>query len=313
MLSTALPEQPIVQSLVDALNALPGLRAELRSLEAPATSSGYRPDAEVALEVAGRHITLRVEAKRELFPRGCTRSAVAHGRFGWRRQWHADPSHDRRGLAFTGRRAQVIHALLLHPREWLTGKDLAERAQVSTATVSQVMTELERLEFISLNEPGPHKGRQVREPGRLLDQWAKYVTPLKTPALRRYFLPALRAEQLLEGVAREFATHNVSYAVSFEAAAQAYAPFLSSISQVKCRAMPGAALESGLAALSARVVEEGVNFSVLETKSASDLLFREQLEGSWLASPIQVYLDLLRSEGRAKELAQHLRRERIRF
>ncbi len=69
MLSTALPEQPIVQSLVDALNALPGLRAELRSLEAPATSSGYRPDAEVALEVAGRHITLRVEAKRELFPR----------------------------------------------------------------------------------------------------------------------------------------------------------------------------------------------------------------------------------------------------
>lgn len=202
---------------------------------------------------------------------------------------------------------------MLHPREWLTGKDLAERAQVSTATVSQVMTELERLEFISLNEPGPHKGRQVREPGRLLDQWAKYVTPLKTPALRRYFLPALRAEQLLEGVAREFATHNVSYAVSFEAAAQAYAPFLSSISQVKCRAMPGAALESGLAALSARVVEEGVNFSVLETKSASDLLFREQLEGSWLASPIQVYLDLLRSEGRAKELAQHLRRERIRF
>jgi hypothetical protein len=361
MLAAAPPEQQIVQSLLDALRALPGLRAELRSLEGPIASSQYRPDAEIALEVAGRHITLRVEAKRELFPRDAREVLWRMGTSGGAsddsptlRMIAADSLspgakeilktegvgyYDRGGSLylpapgayiyvdkpppksvakaigslFKGRRAQVIHALLLHPREWLTGKDLAERAQVSTATVSQVMTELERLEFISPNEQGLNKGRQVREPGRLLNQWAEYVAPLKSPAFRRYFLPALRAEQLLDAVKREFDTHDVSYAVSFEAAAQAYAPFLSSISQVKCRAMSGAALESALATLNARVVEEGANFSVLETKSAGDLLFREQLEGTWLASPIQVYLDLLRTEGRAKELAQNLRRERIRF
>jgi hypothetical protein len=129
----------------------------------------------------------------------------------------------------------------------------------------------------------------------------------------RYFLPSLHAEQLLEAVTRAFAANGVAYAVSFEAAAQAYAPFLSSLSQVKCRAMSSSALEAGLAALNARVVEEGANFSVLETKSPGDLLFREQHQETWLASPIQVYLDLLRSEGRAKELAQNLRRERIPF
>jgi hypothetical protein len=32
-----------------------------------------------------------------------------------------------------------------------------------------------------------------------------------------------------------------------------------------------------------------------------------------LASPIQVYLDLLRGEGRAKEMADHLRQEQIGF
>jgi hypothetical protein len=85
------------------------------------------------------------------------------------------------------------------------------------------------------------------------------------------------------------------------------------VSQVKCRSLTGAALEAALAALNARVVEEGANLSVIETKSAGDLLFREQLDGTWLASPIQVYLDLLRSEGRAKEMAQNLRRERIPF
>ena len=183
---------------------------------------------------------------------------------------------------------------------------------MSSATVPQVMTELERRECVSPREQGRHKGRGLREPGRLLDQWAEYVTSLKPPAVRRYFLPALRADQLLVAVGRAFAD-NVSYAVSLAPAAQAHAPFLCSISQVKCRAMDGAALESGVAALHARLLEGGANFSVLEATSPGDLLYREQFEGTWLASPIQVYLDLLRSAGQARGLAQHLRRERIRF
>jgi hypothetical protein len=361
MTSTVLPERQIVESLLSALQALPGAQAALRFLEGPSTPSGYRPDAEISLDIGGRQYALRVEAKRELFPRDARevlwrmdRSDSAHDGLAVLRMIAADSLSpgakdllkaegvgyfDRGGSLylpapgayvyidkpppksiakaigslFTGRRAQVIHALLLHPRESLTGKDLAKRAQASAATVSQVMTELERLEFIAPSEQGAHKGRQLREPGRLLDQWAEYVRALKPPVFHRYFLPSLPAEQILNALARAFALHDVSHAVSFEAAAQAYAPFLSSLSQVKCRAMSGPALESGLAALNARVVEEGANFSVLETQSVGDLLFREQIDGTWLASPIQVYLDLQRSEGRAKELAQNLRRERIPF
>ena len=55
------------------------------------------------------------------------------------------------------------------------------------------------------------------------------------------------------------------------------------------------------------------NLAVIETKSAGELLFRQQVGGVWLASPIQIYLDLLRGEGRAKEMAEHLRREKIGF
>jgi len=40
-------------------------------------------------------------------------------------------------------------------------------------------------------------------------------------------------------------------------------------------------------------------------------LFRERISDAWLASPVQVYLDLLRGEGRAKEMAEHLRKERL--
>lgn len=68
-----------------------------------------------------------------------------------------------------------------------------------------------------------------------------------------------------------------------------------------------------MAELGARVVNEGANFAIIETKSTGELLFRRQVGGIWLASPIQVYLDLLHSEGRARESAEHLRKERIGF
>jgi hypothetical protein len=217
------------------------------------------------------------------------------------------------GSLFSGRRSQVLHALLLHPKENLSGHELAARAQVSPATVSQVLSELDRLDELLPARPSGKKGRPLREPGALLDQWAKYMALAKPPRFHRYFLPALRTEELNEAIASAFAEHRVEYAVSFEAAAQTYAPFLASVSQVKCRALKGKPLESALTALNARPVEEGASLSVIESDSRGELLFRESVANLWLASPIQVYLDLLRSEGRAKELAQHLRHERIRF
>jgi len=66
-------------------------------------------------------------------------------------------------------------------------------------------------------------------------------------------------------------------------------------------------------ALNARVVSQGANLAIIEAKSSGELLFRERIHEIWLASPIQVYLDLMRSEGRAKEMADHLRKERIGF
>ena len=58
----------------------------------------------------------------------------------------------------------------------------------------------------------------------------------------------------------------------------------------------------------ARIVNAGANLAVVETKSAGELLFQQSVGGVWLDSPVQVYPDLLRSEGRAKEMPEHLRK-----
>lgn len=123
----------------------------------------------------------------------------------------------------------------------------------------------------------------------------------------------MRADNLLEHIGQFFATHDVEYAISHEAAAQRYAPFLSSVSQMRCRLLVGPAADAAIGDLGARVVNEGANLAIIEAKAPGELLFRERVGRIWLASPIQVYLDLLRGEGRAKEMAEHLRKERIGF
>ncbi|AMR82125.1 hypothetical protein [Cupriavidus nantongensis] len=214
---------------------------------------------------------------------------------------------------FSGRRAQVLSALLIHHKEWFGVTEMAERAQVAPSTVSDVLSELERFDWLVSRGQGPGKERHLREPGALLDAWAKQLVTHRAPGLRRYFVPGLKSEALIERLGQLFDTHQVAYAVSYEAAAQRYAPFLSGISQVRLRLLPGTSAATSMAELGARIVDEGANLAVIEAKSAGELLFRQNVGGIWLSSPVQVYLDLLRGEGRAKEMAEHLRKERIGF
>lgn len=214
---------------------------------------------------------------------------------------------------FSGRRAQVLHALLLRHRDWFGVTDIARQAQVAPSTASEVLTQLDRLDWLASRGQGPNKERHLREPAALLDAWVKQLAVIRPPAMRRYFVPGLKTDGLMEHIGRAFDTHQVSYAVSYEAAAQRYAPFLSSVSQVRTRVQAGSSANAAVADIGARIVHEGSNLAIIETKSVGELLFREQVHGIWLASPVQVYLDLLRGEGRAKELAEHLRKERIGF
>ena len=222
------------------------------------------------------------------------------------------PSRSVRSL-FAGRRARVLHALLMRHKDWFGVTALAAQAQVSPATASQALAELERFDWLESRGSGPRKQRYLCEPAALLDEWTRQLAAMRPPALRRYYVPGVQVDGLVEKIDDVFTAHAVDYALTHEAAGQRYAPFLSRYSQVRCRVLMSAAADRAIDELGARSVNEGFNFAVIEAGSAGDLLFRQRVGGSWLASAVQVYLDLLRSEGRAKELAEHLRREEIGF
>jgi len=214
---------------------------------------------------------------------------------------------------FSRRRAQVLLALLVRHQDWFGVTEIAKESKVAPSTASEVLSQLDRFEWAESRGQGPSKERRLRQPGALLDAWAKQQAMARPPAMRRYYVSGYKADSLLEHVGRIFNAHHVTYAVTSEAAAQRYAPFLSTVSVVRARVFTRDAADAAVAELDARVVNEGFNFAVLETKFPGELLFREQLGGVWFAPPVQVYLDLQRGEGRAKELADHLRRERIKF
>ena len=349
-------EQQLIDEFLKNLEGLPEVRAKLE-VEQPLPAA-----AKIDLRVAGKEVTLLVEAKRAGYPRD-----VQQAIWQLRRAEGAQPS--RKGIVlvviaeylspaakaqlqaehigyfesggsmylpapgaylyierppakpfarairslFSGRRAQVIHAILVHHERWFGVHELAEVAMVSPATVSEVFSELERQDWISLQGKGPRKERQLSQPTALLDAWAKEVRERPSPTMDRYYVPGIKADGLMQRVAEQFGKNNIEYAVSYEYAAQRYAPFLSSISQIRLRMIKSPESQAAISELGARPVAQGSNLGIIETDTRGELLFRNQIDNIWLASPVHVYLDLMHGEGRSMEMAEHLRKERIGF
>jgi hypothetical protein len=182
---------------------------------------------------------------------------------------------------------------------------------VSPATVSATLGELERREWVDVEGAGPSKLRRLRSAKALVDAWSSYVADQKPPKLTHYYVPGSNALELAQQLDLACRDADAAYAVTAEAAAQLYAPYLSSISQVKCRIEPGRRQEEALERLNARPVSEGWNLGLLETRSRGDVTVAESIGNVRLASPLQVYLDLLQGSGRSREMAAHLRSERL--
>lgn len=223
------------------------------------------------------------------------------------------PKGKRRALGsiFHGRKAQVLMAVFGRRGEWLSVKAIADASGVSPPTVSQTLIDLERREWMEAQGSGPAKVRRLGDARALVDSWARYISEQKPLRLRRFYIPA-SGRDFVRCVAEACETHAVKYAVTGEAAAQIYSPYLTNISQIICRVRPDAELEFALEMMDARPVEEGWNLGLHEVKAPEDFRNLEELDRIRVANPLQVYLDLLiQGTGRSKDMAEHFRHEKL--
>jgi hypothetical protein len=212
---------------------------------------------------------------------------------------------------FVGRRAQVLHAVWILRRDWFGVHQIAERAGVSPATASETLIGIERREWAEVRGAGPSKERRLINPRALLDAWSTYQGSVKPKAIRHFYVRSATPPDLQRRIDHACETHSVSYEFVDITAGQIHTPYLSSVSQVFCRIPAGGDMQAMLASIDARPVREGWNLGIHEIASDSELRFRQRIDDLWVADPLQTYLDLLQAGGRAKELAQHLRAEKL--
>ncbi|MEN8950872.1 type IV toxin-antitoxin system AbiEi family antitoxin [Planktotalea arctica] len=212
---------------------------------------------------------------------------------------------------FKGTRAQVLHALFDRPGEWVSGLELAENAAVSPATVSETLKDLERRDWLDVEGEGPAKRRRLVRPDVLLDAWRDAILAAPPSKRTRYYVPRMKPEDLAREIERNNQHDDVDLEFTGQFAAQTYAPFLSSVSDLTVRTFGKSAQNRLISTLGAREVSEGANLVVIEGKPNKVRRRMYDTNERFLASPLQVYLDLLEDHGRSKEMAEHLRSQKL--
>ncbi len=212
---------------------------------------------------------------------------------------------------FKGTRAQVLHALFDRPGEWVSGSEIAEYAGVSAATVSETFKDLERRDWLDVRGEGPAKRRRLIRPDVLLDAWRDSILASRASKRSRYYVPRMKPEDMVRQIEREAPYGNIDLELTGQFAAQSYAPFLSSVSDLAVRVRGKAGRELLLSILGAREVSEGANLVVIDAGSKKLRRGKRDENERLLASPLQVYLDLLEDHGRSKEMAEHLRSQKL--
>ncbi len=210
---------------------------------------------------------------------------------------------------YSGRSAQVLHTLLMNASTEWASKDLAESANVSAYTAHLVLKFLEDQLWV---ERCGRTSWKLREPGRLLDAWAEVHT-LRQYEHRRFYVRQPSWPALRQSVTASLEANALDYALTLGAGSELVAPYATSVTRLHVIVPPKAPVDDLAERMGLRPVEEGENVVFLIPRSQSPLMFRQRVDSLWVASDVQLYLDLFAWPLRGKEQAKHLRTERLAF
>lgn len=216
-------------------------------------------------------------------------------------------SNTRKGTVspFAPKASRVVRALLSDPaRRWRVS-ELADQVRMNPGNVHRVLGALTDRGFVERDQDL----YVLQDRGSLLEAWAENAARLRFES--RLVIP-VRGE-LREEVERILDALQDRAVVSGELAAELYAPYLAaSHATVHC-------IDEGAWETARLAAEAGPRPLRPHGQVAVDLAeegvgdFGERRFGLPLVSPAQLYVELSRERGRAREAAEHVRREVLKF
>jgi hypothetical protein len=215
-----------------------------------------------------------------------------------------------------GRSGLLAEALLTsRPKDRIVLGAIANRAHVSNALASRVLTRLSKINLIEVHGAGPNRSWRLADRGALLDLWAaeEQQRPEKSYGLYVWG----RSTQGLYEKLPSLNHLTPAWALAGAAAANAYAPTLTTnpdpVIWINARIPP----EEVARTLQGEIVDKGANIQLWQSERNLPLELATYLSkkpGSGqelrLVSKPRAYLEAVRAAGRAPEIAQNLR-ERI--
>jgi hypothetical protein len=206
---------------------------------------------------------------------------------------------------FAPKASRITRALLSQPTEIWRLSDLAQRVRMNPGNVHRVLTALTAMGLVERDGDG----YAVQDPGSLLEAWAENDrTSRAAERISMQVRDDLGRE--IERVVHSLEGHAV---VSGEWAAEHYAPYLSASHAIVHCIDSGVWDPEGLAARLGPPPLRASNRVTIDLADEGVADFSQDRNGLPLVAPQQLYVDLYRDRTRAREAAEHVRQEVLRF
>lgn len=205
--------------------------------------------------------------------------------------------------AFAPKSSRIARWLLMHPREFLTQREVAKSTNTDEGYTSRIVSKLEDDELIIRDERGAIK---PRDPDLLLDAWREAYDFSKHRMIRGH-VAARTGDALLHQLAGALANSSIDYAATGLGAAWLLDRFAGF--RTVTLYLPEAPPPELHSALSFREDARGANVWLAIPNDEGVFHGAAPREGVRCVHPVQAYLDLHAHPERADEAAQKLRVE----
>lgn len=215
------------------------------------------------------------------------------------REGKHNPSIERRHLRslYSAKAERGLRALLDSRRRTWTTKALSLAAEISLGHASNVRRLLADREWI--RDEG--RGFSLTEPASLLTEWAKNYKWKRHSVHNLYSLSDI--PEIEHDVAMACTHAGIRYALTGFSAAARLAPY---VRYNRVAAYIDKWDEQVFANIGLKEVPSGANVTLLVPYDEGALQFTREINGAAIASPVQVYLDLIHAGWRGDEAAKAL-------
>jgi hypothetical protein len=215
------------------------------------------------------------------------------------------PERKRLRSLFSTKSARVMRRLLDAPQHVWRVQDLAENADVSTATVSLLKSNLLGEGYAARQGEGFFLSR----PETLLLDWARHYNARDHKRIDCFAHGEL--EEIEERFAKQCEEFSTEYAFTMFAGARRIASFTRGIQRSHAYVVSDQSLTELAKGFGLKPVDSGGNFRLI-IPNDPDILYKSQIVGDiTVVSDIQLYLDLAGHQGRGEENAEYLLEQRI--